>query len=210
MMPDKNKITRVCLYARVSTLEQNLDNQLLVLQNEVDRHEDWVVVGTYTDKASGSNQNRPGLDAMMNDMVRQKKVDLILCTKLDRFARSVLNLSKTCKELDELKVGLKFTEQNIDTTTPEGRMVRTMLGAIAEFELELIHSRTKDGQARARKEGKVIGRPKTNLSDYQIDKAKQILAENPNISQRQFADQFNGIGRRQLIEELRKLGIWTK
>ena len=209
-MPDKKKITRVCLYARVSTLEQNLDNQLLVLQNEVDRHEDWEVVGTYTDKASGSNQNRPGLDAMMNDMVRQKKVDLILCTKLDRFARSVLNLSKTCKELDELKVGLKFVEQNIDTTTPEGRMVRTMLGAIAEFELELIHSRTKDGQARARKEGKVIGRPKTNLSDYQIDKAKQILAENPNISQRQFADQFNGIGRRQLIEELRKIGIWTK
>ena len=209
-MPDKKKITRVCLYARVSTLEQNLDNQLLVLQNEVSRHEDWKVVGTYTDKASGSNQNRPGLDAMMNDMVRQKKVDLILCTKLDRFARSVLNLSKTCKELDELKVGLKFTEQNIDTTTPEGRMVRTMLGAIAEFELELIHSRTKDGQARARKEGKVIGRPKTSLSDYQIDKAKQILAENPNISQRQFADQFNGIGRRQLIEELRKLGIWTK
>ena len=209
-MPDKKKITRVCLYARVSTLEQNLDNQLLVLRNEVGRHEDWVVVGTYTDKASGSNQNRPGLDAMMNDMVRQKKVDLILCTKLDRFARSVLNLSKTCKELDELKVGLKFTEQNIDTTTPEGRMVRTMLGAIAEFELELIHSRTKDGQARARKEGKVIGRPKTSLSDYQIDKAKQILAENPNISQRQFADQFNGIGRRQLIEELRKLGIWTK
>lgn len=209
-MPDKKKITRVCLYARVSTLEQNLDNQLLVLQNEVDRHEDWKVVGTYTDKASGSNQNRPGLDAMMNDMVRQKKVDLILCTKLDRFARSVLNLSKTCKELDELKVGLKFTEQNIDTTTPEGRMVRTMLGAIAEFELELIHSRTKDGQARARKEGKVIGRPKTSLSDYQIDKAKQILAENPNISQRQFADQFNGIGRRQLIEELRKIGVWTK
>lgn len=211
-MPSKEseKKVRVCLYARVSTQEQNLENQLLVLQKEVERHEDWIIVGTYTDKASGSNQNRPGLDAMMDELVRRKKVDLILCTKLDRFARSVLNLSKTCKELDELNVGLKFTEQNIDTTTPEGRMVRTMLGAIAEFELELIHSRTKDGQARARKEGKIIGRPKTALSDYQIQKAKEILAENPDISQRQFADQFNGIGRRQLIEELRKLGIWTK
>ena len=89
-------------------------------------------------------------------------------------------------------------------------MIRTVLGAIAEFELELIHSRTVDGQERARREGKIIGRPQRSLSDYQINKAKEILAQNPDISQRQFAAQFNGIGRRQLIEELRTLGIWTK
>ena len=206
---NEEKPVRVCKYARVSTQEQILENQILILDKEIERHPNWVIVGTFTDKASGSNQNRPGLDAMM-DEVRAGKIDLIICTKLDRMARSVLNLSKLCKELDELKVGLKFVEQNIDTTTPEGRLLRNFLSAIAEFELELIHSRTNDGLDRARKEGKTLGRPKTSLSDYQIDKAKQILAENPNISQRQFADQFNGIGRRQLIEELRKLGIWTK
>lgn len=203
------KIIRVGLYARVSRQEQILENQLIVLRNEVERHPDWQVVDTYTDKCSGSTQNRPDLDRLMMD-VRKGRIDLILCTKLDRMARSTLNLSRLCAELDERKVGLKFVEQNIDTTTAEGRMVRTMLGAIAEFELELIHSRTKDGLERARKEGKTLGRPSTVLSDYQINKAKEILEKEPDISQRQFADRFNGIGRKQLINELRKMGIWKK
>lgn len=203
------KRTRVALYARVSRQEQELENQLIVLRDEVSRHENWEVVDIYTDKCSGSTQNRPDLDRMMAD-VRKHKIDLIIATKLDRIARSTLNLAKLCAELDERKVGLKFIQQNIDTTTAEGRMVRTMLGAIAEFELDLIHSRTKDGQERARREGKIIGRPATVLSDYQINKAKEILAAEPDISQRQFADRFQGIGRKQLINELRKIGVWTK
>ena len=206
---DPNRKYRVAQYARVSREEQKLENQLIVLERMVSAHPDWSVVATYTDKASGANQNRPGLDKMMED-AKKGNFDLIICTKLDRMARSILNLANLCKDLDEWHIGLKFAEQAIDTTTAEGRMVRTILGAIAEFELELIHSRTKDGQERARKEGKVIGRPKTTLSDYQIQKARDIVAQNPDISQRQFADQFNGIGRRQLIEELRKIGVWTK
>lgn len=204
-----DKKVRVAQYARVSRKEQILDNQLLVLDAEVKRHDNWIVVGTYTDKASGANQHRPGLDEMMED-AKKGKFDLIICTKLDRMARSTLNLANICKDLDDWKVGLKFTEQAIDTTTAEGRMVRTMLSAIAEFELELIHSRTKDGQARAIAEGKKIGRPKATLSEYQINKAKEILAENPDISQRKFAEQFIGIDRKQLIRELKELGIWTK
>lgn len=187
---------------------------MIVLREEVERHSEdkngrWVVVDTYTDKASGANQNRPDLDRMMGD-IRKGRIDLVLATKLDRMARSTLNLAKLCAEFDERGVGLKFVEQNIDTTTPEGRMVRTMLGAIAEFELELIHSRTKDGIERARREGKNIGRPVQTLSPYQIDKAKKILAEHPDISQRKFADMFQGIGRTVLINELRKIGVWTK
>lgn len=203
------KKIRVAQYARVSRKEQILENQLLILESEVKRHEDWEVVGTYTDRASGANQNRPGLDEMLND-AKSGKFDLIICTKLDRMARSVLNLSKLCKDLDEWHVGLKFVEQNFDMTTAEGRLLRNFLSAIAEFELELIHSRTKDGQARALAEGKKIGRPKTSLSDYQIAKAREILAQNPDISQRKFAEQFIGIDRKQLIRELKKLGIWTK
>ncbi len=204
-----NKKVRVALYARVSRPEQNLDNQFLVLHDEVDKNPDWVIVSEYSDKASGSNQSRPGLDHLMTDC-RRGMVDMIVATKLDRIARSTLNLAKLCEELDTLNVGLKFVEQGIDTTTPEGRMVRTMLGAIAEFELELIHSRTRDGQERARREGKIIGRPKNVLSDYQIQKAKSILASDPDISQRKLAEQFDGIGRRQLIEGLKTAGIWTK
>lgn len=204
-----NKKVRVALYARVSRPEQNLGNQFLVLHDEVAKNPDWVIVSEYSDKASGSNQSRPGLDHLMSDC-RRGMVDMIVATKLDRIARSTLNLAKLCEELDNLNVGLKFVEQGIDTTTPEGRMVRTMLGAIAEFELELIHSRTRDGQERARREGKVIGRPKNVLSDYQIQKAKSILASDPDISQRKLAEQFDGIGRRQLIEGLKSAGIWTK
>ena len=209
------KQVRVGIYARVSRPEQILDNQLIVLRDYVEKHNQdkdnipWVVVDEYTDKASGANQNRPDLDRMMKD-AETHKIDLILATKLDRIARSTLNLANMCKQLDSYHVGLKFVEQNIDLTTAEGRLIRTVLGAIAEFELELIHSRTVDGQERARREGKIIGRPQRSLSDYQINKAKEILAQNPDISQRQFAAQFNGIGRRQLIEELRTLGIWTK
>lgn len=217
-MAEKKSIN-VGIYARVSRDEQNLDNQLLILRDAVKDHNDkvredgkgieWITVDEYTDKLSGANASRPGINRLMQD-AEDGKIDLILATKIDRIARSSLNLANICAKLDKWQVGLKFIEQPIDFTSPEGRLLRTFLGAIAEFELELIHSRTKDGQARARKEGKIIGRPKTVLSDYQIQKAKEILAANPDISQRQFADQFIGIGRRQLIEELRKLGIWTK
>lgn len=214
-----DKPINVGIYARVSRDEQNLDNQLLILRDAVKEHNDkvredgkgieWITVDEYTDKLSGANASRPGINRLMQD-AEEGKINLILATKIDRIARSSLNLANICAKLDKWQVGLKFIEQPIDFTSPEGRLLRTFLGAIAEFELELIHSRTKDGQARARKEGKIIGRPKTVLSDYQIQKAKEILAANPDISQRQFADQFIGIGRRQLIEELRKLGIWTK
>lgn len=217
-MAEKKSIN-VGIYARVSRDEQNLDNQLLILRDAVKEHNDkvredgkgieWITVDEYTDKLSGANASRPGINRLMQD-AEDGKINLILATKIDRIARSSLNLANICAKLDKWQVGLKFIEQPIDFTSPEGRLLRTFLGAIAEFELELIHSRTKDGQARARKEGKIIGRPKTVLSDYQIQKAKEILAANPDISQRQFADQFIGIGRRQLIEELRKLGIWTK
>lgn len=200
---------KVAIYARVSRPEQILDNQLLVIQRLIDAHPDWEVVGTYTDKASGANQNRPGLDLLMAD-ARAHKFNLIIATKIDRMARSVTNLSKLCNTLDGLGVGLKFAEQDIDTTTPEGRMLRTVLAAIAEFELELIHSRVKDGMDRARAEGKVIGRPSAELSQYQIDKAREIIQANPDISQRQLSEQFRGIGRQQLIRCLRKEGIWTK
>ena len=217
-MAEKKSIN-IGIYARVSRDEQNLDNQLLILRDAVKDHNDkvredgkgieWITVDEYTDKLSGANASRPGINRLMQD-AEDGKIDLILATKIDRIARSSLNLANICAKLDKWQVGLKFIEQPIDFTSPEGRLLRTFLGAIAEFELELIHSRTKDGQARARKEGKIIGRPKTVLSDYQIQKAREILAANPDISQRQFADQFIGIGRRQLIEELRKLGIWTK
>lgn len=186
-MEKPEKPVRVCLYARVSTQEQILDNQIIVLNDEVARHPNWTVVAQFTDKSSGANPNRPGLDAMMT-AARKHEFDLILATKIDRIMRSTLNLSKICGELQTLDVGLKFVEQPFDFTTPMGKLLVSFLGAIAEWELDLIHTRTKDGQERARREGKKIGRPQNTVSKYQMDKAREILAQCPDISQRQFAD----------------------
>ncbi len=211
--------TRVALYVRVSTEEQNLDNQLLILRDAVADHNakvqadnkgsQWIVVDEYSDKLSGSKQSRPGLNQMLED-AKSKKFDLILCTKIDRIARSSLNLMNICNDLEKWGVGIKFVEQNFDMTTAEGKLLRNFLSAIAEFELELIHSRTKDGLARAVREGKTLGRPKATLSDYQIAKAKELIEANPNISQRQLAENFIGIDRKQLIRELKNLGIWVR
>ena len=182
-MPPK----KVAIYARVSRPSQILENQLIVIQRLIDAHPDWEVVETYTDKASGANQNRPGLDRLMED-AQNHRFNLVIATKIDRMARSVTNLSRLCNTLDGLGIGLKFAEQDIDTTTPEGRMLRTVLAAIAEFELELIHSRVTDGLDRARAEGKTLGRPATKLSPYQLDKAREVIRECPDISQRQLAE----------------------
>ena len=211
----KKKIVRIALYVRVSTEEQNLSNQIHILEDEVNRHKNededevWEIYETYSDKLSGANQSRPGLIKLLND-AKDKKFDLVLATKIDRIARSSLNLMKICNDLDKWGIGIKFVEQNFDMTTAEGKLLRNFLSAIAEFELELIHSRTKDGLARAKREGKTLGRPKSTLSEYQINKAKEIIEENPDISQRQLASQFLGIDRKQLIRELKARGIWTK
>ena len=151
-MAEKKSIN-VGIYARVSRDEQNLDNQLLILRDAVKDHNDkvredgkgieWITVDEYTDKLSGANASRPGINRLMQD-AEDGKINLILATKIDRIARSSLNLANICAKLDKWQVGLKFIEQPIDFTSPEGRLLRTFLGAIAEFELELIHSRTKD------------------------------------------------------------------
>lgn len=198
---------RIAIYARVSTPEQNPENQILRL-SEVAKGRGYEVIGEYVDIASGANQKRPQLDRMLED-ARHGLFDGIIVTKIDRLARSITNLLAIMEDLESYGVVVEFIDQPINTGTASGRMVLIIIGALAEFEKELIHDRTMDGLARAKAEGRKGGRPARKLTPYQIDKAKSILAVNPQITITQLAKHFNGISRQTLVKLLRAEGIIT-
>lgn len=197
----------VALYVRVSTSGQDPDNQAMRLNQVMKargfQESEYVF---FMDFASGADPNRPELDRMMR-AAQHGKIDHIIATKLDRLARSTINLLHIMEQLDSWKVTVEFLDQPIDTTTPMGKMMLTVLGAMAEFERELIRDRTNDGLARAKAQGRSGGRPRRELSDYQLKKAREILEKNPMISQEDLAGQFQGISRATLIKLLREKGL---
>ena len=148
---------RAAVYVRVSTLEQETDLQEAELLEYCGRR-GWESI-LYRDRGrSGAEQDRPALNSLLSD-VRKRKVDVILVWSLDRLARSLkhlLNISEECKSLG---VDLVSLRQSIDTTLPAGRLTFQILGAVAEFERELLRERVKAGMAQARRAGKNIGRP---------------------------------------------------
>ena len=195
----------VALYERVSTNTQTVDNQTLRLQSYAEDH-GYIIFDKYCDVASGADPKRPQLDRLLRD-AKLHKFDRILCVKIDRLARSMINLLDVMQKLDSYKVSISVLDQPFDTGTYEGRMMLQVLGALAEFERELIRDRTLAGLRRAKAEGKVAGRPRRGLSEYQRNKALQILAEDPHISQKKLAEQFDGISQKTLITLLKEEGI---
>lgn len=195
----------VALYARVSTDKQNTDNQMLRLR-EVASARSYEVYGEYVDVCSGANARRPSLDRMRAD-ARLHRFDKILCIKIDRLARSIINLLDLMTDLDLWGIGVEFLDQPIDTSSASGKLTLTILGALAEFERELIRDRTNAGLERAKAQGHKSGPKERGLTPYQLEKARQILKDNPGISNRKLAAQFNGISMNTLIKHLRKEGI---
>lgn len=195
----------VAIYARVSTSTQTVDNQIYRLSKYAEER-GWIIGEIFCDVASGADPKRPQLDAMI-EAARLCKFDMILCTKIDRLARSMINLLDVMQRLDTYRVRVFFLDQPIDTSQATGRMVFSILGALAEFERELIRDRTNAGLERARAQGKVSGRPRKALSAYQLAKAMRILEEQPHISQRKLAEQFDGIAPKTLIKLLKEEGI---
>ena len=195
----------VALYARVSTDKQTNDNQLLRLR-EVAKAREYEVYEEYVDVASGANANRPALDRMKED-AKKHKFDKILAVKIDRIARSIINLLDVMTDLENWNIKIEFLDQPIDTSTPTGKFTLTILGALAEFERELIRDRTNQGLARAKAQGHKSGPKERKLSAYQLEKAKRILEENPDISYRKLSAQFEGISMNTLIKLLRAEGL---
>lgn len=148
---------RAGAYIRVSSDRQDVQNQLPDLERHI-QHQNWTLVETYADEGiSGKTTSRPGFDRMMED-ARAGKLDVIVCYKLDRIGRSVSHLYRTIEELRSLNVGFVCTTQNIDTSSPTGKLLFGVLALMAEFESDLISERTKSAMAVSRKV-KHVGRP---------------------------------------------------
>jgi DNA invertase Pin-like site-specific DNA recombinase len=149
---------RVAIYLRVSTQDQSTDLQRSELMFYV-KARGWDLIEIYEDKATGTNKNRPLLKELMHD-ASSRKFDIVLCWKLDRFARSLKDLITMLQELTELGVDFVSLKDQIDLTTASGRLMLHIIGAFGEFEASLIRERVRAGIANARSKGKILGRPK--------------------------------------------------
>jgi DNA invertase Pin-like site-specific DNA recombinase len=148
------------LYARVSTRDkgQNPEMQLTELRDFAAKR-GWQVAGEFADVGvSGSKDSRPQLDAMMR-LAKTRKLDVIAVWKLDRFGRSLRHLVDALAELKAVGCAFVSLRDNLDLSTPAGRMMFHVIGAMAEFERELIRERVKAGIAHARAKGTRLGRP---------------------------------------------------
>jgi DNA invertase Pin-like site-specific DNA recombinase len=157
-------MTRVALYARVSTGAQTTENQLLELRKAAERL-GWEVVQEFVDEGiSGAKgrDKRPALDSMLKGVAR-KEFDVVAAWAVDRLGRSLIDLVSLLKELHATGVDLYLHQQGINTTTPAGKAMFQMMGVFAEFEREMIRERVNSGIERARtngtRSGRAIGRP---------------------------------------------------
>jgi DNA invertase Pin-like site-specific DNA recombinase len=176
------KKERVAIYARVSTLGQHPENQLLELRRYSEAR-GWFVVAEHTDKGvSGAKDHRPALSRLM-EMARKRQIDRVLVARLDRLGRSVKHLLLTLEEFRVLGVQFCSLAESMDTATPVGKMTFTLIAAVAEFERELIRERIFAGLSRARSEGKRLGRP-----PKLIDRARVVELREQGLSLRQIAN----------------------
>ncbi len=156
---------RVAIYARVSTNGQSVTNQLREL-HQVAKRQGWKVVAEFIDRgvsgAKGRAQ-RPQFDKLCQAATR-REIDLIMSWSVDRLGRSLQHLVTFLGEIHAKGVDLYLHQQGVDTSTPAGKALFQMCGVFAEFERSMIQERVKAGLARARAQGKKLGRPRVAAS----------------------------------------------
>ena len=148
---------KAVIYARVSTTEQTTDNQTLELRKIAERN-GWTVEAVYEDTISGAKSKRPELDKLLKGVIR-KEFDVVMVWDVSRLGRSLQHLVALLSEFHAKDVNLYIHQQGLDTTTPSGKAMFQMMGVFSELERSLIQERVKAGLARARSQGKVLGRP---------------------------------------------------
>jgi DNA invertase Pin-like site-specific DNA recombinase len=160
------KTKTVALYARVSTLDQNCDLQLADLlrygSQRFSRAYEYIDQGV-----SGTQRRRPALDNLMKD-ARKRMFDVVLVWKFDRFARSLKHLMDSLEDFGTLGIDFVSYTEGVDTTTPSGQLLFHIVGAVAQFERDLIAERVRAGLAHARAMGKHIGRPRAKVDVLQV------------------------------------------
>jgi DNA invertase Pin-like site-specific DNA recombinase len=193
-----NKDKRVALYVRVSTDGQTVMNQRRELEAVAERH-GWDVVKVYSDQGvSGSKgrDQRPAFDALCKGIAR-RDFDLVAAWSVDRLGRSLQHLIEFLGEMKAKGVDLYLHQQGLDTSTPAGRAMYQMLGVFAEFERAMIIGRVNAGLARARAQGKTLGRPKVDAS---VEKAVRALRAKGNGIRKVAAELGIGVSTVQRIE----------
>ncbi len=148
---------KAAIYARVSTLDQEPENQLQELRQYVQARS-WTAQEYVDHGVSGTKDRRPALDRLVAD-ARRRKVDTVVVWRLDRLGRSLKHLVTLLDELQALGVGFVSLGEGIDLQTPAGRLQLHILAALSEFERARIAERVAAGLARARREGTTLGRP---------------------------------------------------
>ncbi len=176
-------INRVAIYARVSTTNhgQDVSMQTRELRDYCERR-GWAVAGEYVDAGiSGAKDRRPELDRLMAD-AHKRRFDAVAVWKFDRFARSVSHLLRA---LDTFRVlGIEFVSlsESLDTATPAGRMVFTVLGAVAELERSLIAERVRAGLRNAKAKGRKLGRPRVAVDATRVTRLRASGLSWPKIA----------------------------
>ena len=174
------KAKRAAIYVRVSTNDQETGMQEAELK-EYCENRSWNCT-VYQDKGqSGAKNDRPALNALLNDM-RKRKFDVVIVWSLDRLARSLKQLLSIAEECKTLGVDLVSLKQNVDTTLPAGRLTFQVLGAVAEFEREMLRDRVRAGMAQARRAGRRVGRPaRRQFHSSEIERMKALRAKGTRV-----------------------------
>lgn len=174
---------KTALYARVSKMNGTQDPEMQLRElREFAARRGWEITAEYVDRITGSKESRPQLDTLMVD-AKQRRFDVVLIWKLDRFARSLKHLVNALAEFESLGIAFVSLRDNLDLTTPSGRLMFQIIGAMAEFERALIQERVRAGLRNAVAKGKRLGRP---LTAYPQAKVQRLRAE--GLSWAQIAD----------------------
>ncbi len=165
---------RVGLYARVSISNGHQDPEMQLRElREFCSRRGWQVTQEYVDRVSGSKDSRPAINQLMADAGR-RKIDAVLVWKLDRFGRSLKHLVNSIAELESLGVAFVSLRDNLDLSTPSGRLMFHVISAMAEFERTLIQERVKAGLRNARAKGKRLGRPRATVNAPRIASLREL------------------------------------
>jgi len=161
--------TRVAIYARVSTLNHGQDVSMQTRElRQFAEARGWHVAGEYIDAGvSGTKDSRPELNRLMADAYK-RRFDVVCVWRFDRFARSVSHLLRALETFKALRIDFVSFSEQMDTSTPAGKMVFTVLGAVAELERSLIVERVRAGLRNARAKGKTLGRPRVAVDAARI------------------------------------------
>ena len=178
-------VKKVAVYVRVSTKDQSVEMQL----NDLERYSKergLNIFNVYKDSGvSGTKESRPALNELMND-AKKRKFDVVLVWRFDRFARSTKHLVTALYEFRNLGIDFISYQENIDTSSPLGEAIFTIISAMSKLERDIIAERVKGGLRNAKASGKKLGRP-----SRRVDTDKVIEYRKQNKSIRQIASEMN-------------------